>query len=249
MPGRKLNKHRNHLDCMHFESEESFKWLYSQEISKVKDLARIVQASYLWDKKNEYMQKLIGLKEEHSWNCDLRDTSRASSALALTGIHLPEVEKWILSKQTGSSWNNDVYDSTYALMALADMGVYNKEGCKWLVENYSEQWEHPGTTALIITALIKQKNVRAEDRANFDDFTEQRARWIISQREKDGSWKTLATSNLVLQALILAGHKKDVGNSLRWVISKRNVNGSWGKGDGDINTTSLSLITIHEYEK
>lgn len=134
-------------------------------------------------------------------------------------------------------------------MALADMNSYNKEGCQWLVDNYEDKWEHPGTTALIITALIKQANIQVKEKINFDDFIEQRAEWIISQMENEGAWKTLATSNLVIQSLILAGHKDDTEGPLRWILSKINSNGSWGKGNGDINTTSLTLISVYEYNK
>ncbi|WP_292467161.1 hypothetical protein [Methanolobus sp.] len=232
---------------MDFKSETSFKWLYSQEISKVKDLARIVQASHLWNENNKYKEMLISSSNEDSWNCNLRDTSRAASVLAITGIVYPEVEKWILSKQTDSSWNDDVYDSTYSLIALADMGCYNEKGCRWLVENYGKQWEHPGTTALIITALIKQDKLLKE--GVFSDIIRDRARWIISQKEKNGAWKTLATSNLVIQSLILAELKDEIVEPLEWILSKINNNGSWGKEEGDINTTSLSLITIQEYKR
>ncbi|MDI3486536.1 MAG: hypothetical protein PWQ50_1756, partial [Methanolobus sp.] len=35
--------------------------------------------------------------------------------------------------------------------------------------------------------------------------------------------------------------------SVKWILDQMNDNGSWGKENGDINTTSLSLITLHEY--
>ncbi len=234
---------------MDFKSEASFKWLYSQKITKVKDLARIVQASYLWNEENNHTEglteKLINSKTENSWNSDLRDTSRAASALALKGIVFPDIERWVLSEQAERSWNNDVYDTTYALIALADMGSYNPEGCGWLIDNYGKKWEHPGTTALIITALSKQAKLENED--TFSDFIAERARWIISQQESEGAWKTLATSNLVIQSLILTGHKDETAIPLKWILSHINSNGSWGKEGGDINTTSLSLITLWQY--
>ncbi|WP_164997744.1 hypothetical protein [Methanolobus psychrotolerans] len=236
---------------MDFKSEASFKWLYSQKITKIKDIARVVQACYLWKEENNYTEelteKLIKLKNRDSWNSDLRDTSRATSALALKDIVFPEVERWLLSKQTEGSWNNDVYDSAYALISLADMGSYNHEGCMWLVENYGKKWEHPGTTALIITSLLKQEKIKNEK--IFNDFAEERAKWIITQLEKDGAWKTLATSNLVIQSLLLAGHKDNIVIPIQWILSCMNSNGSWGKEGGDINTTSLSLITLQEWSK
>ena len=232
---------------MGFKSEASFKWLYSQKISKVKDLARIVQASYLWNEENDYKDKLVSSKTGDTWNCDLRDTARAASVLALTGIIFPDVERWMLSKQSDRSWNDDVYDSVYALISLADMGSYNQEGCQWLVDNYGPKWEHPGTTALIITALLKQAKLEGED--GFSSFIEERARWIVSQRKTEAAWKTLATSNLVIQSLLLAGHKEETVVPVKWILSHINSNGSCGKEGGDINTTSLSLITLREYLK
>jgi hypothetical protein len=94
---------------MIFTSEASFKWLYSQEITKVKDLARVVQASYLWNEENNFAEQLMGLRTGDCWNSDLRDTSRAVSVLALTGTAFTETGKWILEKQNNGSWNEDVY--------------------------------------------------------------------------------------------------------------------------------------------
>lgn len=232
---------------MDFKSEASFKWLYSQKISRVKDLARIVQASHLWNEENGYKEKLVSSKTGDSWDFDLRDTARAASVLALTGTIFPEVERWMLSKQSDRSWNNDIYDSVYALISLADMGSYNQEGCQWLVDNYGPKWEHPGTTALIITALLKQAKLEGENA--YSNFIEEHARWIISQRENEAAWKTLATSNLVIQSLLLAGHKDETVVPVKWILSHMNDNGSWGKEEGDINTTSLSLITLWEFFK
>ncbi|WMW24229.1 terpene cyclase/mutase family protein [Methanolobus sediminis] len=230
---------------MIFKSEASFKWLYSQEITKVKDLARVTQASYLWNEVNNFTEQLIGLRTGNSWNNDLRDTSRAASVLALTGTMFPETGKWILEKQNNGSWNEDVYDSTYALAALADLGFFNPQGCWWLIENYREKWEHPGTTALVITALIKQG--KTGNTNEYDIFIEEKAKWIISRKEKNNSWKTPATSNLVIQSLMLAGHKDEVSESVEWILDQMNDNGWWGKDVGDINTTSLSLISLYEY--
>jgi squalene cyclase len=230
---------------MIFKSEASLKWLYSQKIMRVKELARVVQASYLWNEENNFIEQLIGLRTGDSWNNDLRDTSRAASVLANTGNVFSKTGEWILGKQNNGSWNEDVYDSTYALAALADLGFFNPAGCKWLVENYGAKWEHPGTTALIITALIKQGKLGNTE--EYDKFIEEKAKWIISRKEENSSWKTPATTNLVIQSLILAGHKEEVSNSIEWIIGQMNDNGSWGKENGDINTTSLSLITLHEY--
>lgn len=232
---------------MIFRSEASFEWLYSQEISRVKDLARVVQASYLWNEKNNFEKKLINMRTGNSWNNDLRDTARAASVLALTGTLFKESGEWIMAKQTKGSWNEDIYDSTYALASLADLGFFNPDGCRWLVENYGKKWEYPGTTSLIITALIKQGKLGDTD--VYDEFVEEKARWIISKRESGAAWKTPATSNLVIQSLVLAGYRTELKEPVEWLLEQMNDNGSWGKENGDINTTSLSLITLHEYMK
>ncbi|WP_406659912.1 hypothetical protein V7O66_08655 [Methanolobus sp. ZRKC3] len=229
---------------MHFDKEKSFNWLFSQDITEVKEISRVVLASHLWDVKNELIVKLIRAKGERFWNYSLRDSSRAVSALANRGIIFPDVEKWILSKQENSSWNNDVYDTTYALAALADMGIYNPEGCSWLVENYSSDWEYPGTTALIISALIRQNEIQGAETTNYKDFINERARYILSQRDKNGAWKTIATSNICIQALLLAGCKKELSDDIDWLLGKMNANGVWGKDEGNVTATALSLITL-----
>lgn len=231
---------------MNFESELSFKWLSSQNASKVKDLSRLMQAGFLWNKENTYREKLLSLMDGNSWNNDIRDTARAASALALTGIVSPGTRKYILAGQNKGSWNQDVYDSTYAVAALADMGSFNEKGCSWLVDNYGKEWEHPGTTALVITALAKQEQLAMT--GSFTDFMEERAEWLLSRKEKNSSWKTPATSNLVIQSLLINGYKDYCTDSLKWIISEMNNNGSWGKDSGDINTTSLSLITIKSFQ-
>ncbi len=230
---------------MDFKSERSFKWLYSQKLEKVKDLARIVQASYLWNEKNKYRKELLSLKSGNSWNLDIRDTARAVSALAHDGTVCHNTERWILSKQSDGAWNENVYDTAYVLSSLADMDSYNPEGCRWLIENYGAKWEHPGTTSLIISALIKQEKLTEKN--IYADFVQERSRWLISKKDENGAWKTQATSNLVIQSLILAGYKDELSESVRWLLEKRNDNGSWGKEGGDINTTSLSLITFWKY--
>ncbi|MEZ5334627.1 MAG: hypothetical protein R2741_05010 [Methanolobus sp.] len=42
---------------MDFRSETTFEWLYSQEITTVKDLSRLVQASHLWNEENNCREK------------------------------------------------------------------------------------------------------------------------------------------------------------------------------------------------
>jgi hypothetical protein len=229
---------------MYFKSEISFDWLLSRDIRDVKELSRALLACQLWGVRNDLAPKLIRLKLGGSWNHSLRDTSRAASALAAIGLFFPDVSKWMLSEQKDSSWNEDVYDTSYALLALADMGVENRESCLWLVENYGPAWEHPGTTALILKALTVQ--VRLGDKSIPDNeiFVHERARWLLSRRTPKRAWESIATSNLVMQALLLAGYGRELGGTSQWLLSRMHANGSWGKSTGDVTATSLSLITL-----
>ncbi|KXS44642.1 hypothetical protein HWN40_11045 [Methanolobus zinderi] len=234
---------------MQFQSERTFKWLLSQDISNVKQISRVIQAAYLWDVKTDLVSKLIDLKKGACWENSLRDTARAASALAPGGTVFSDVIAWMLSEQKDMAWNNDVYDTAYVLASLADMGVWNREGCLWLIDNYGASWEHPGTTALIINALKKQDEICEDESNDLEKFIDERAEWILSERTAEGAWKTPATSNIVMQALINTGYCSELGESVQWLLDRMNDNGSWGKNEGDINTTALSLITLASLEK
>ena len=137
----------------------------------------------------------------------------------------------------GDNWNNSEIDTAYALMALGECRIKNENGCNWLVSNYGKKWEHPGTTSLIITALSRQDNEK------YRDFIKDRAKWLLSKRE-DSGWTYIATSNLVIQALILAGvEDEDIAPSIKWLLGKQQENGSWK----DIISTTLSLVTLKMY--
>ncbi|MDW7730985.1 MAG: hypothetical protein SCH66_00995 [Methanolobus sp.] len=234
---------------MQFQSKRTFDWILSRDIDTVKELSRVIIAAHLWNVGTDLVPGLIGLKEEDFGEGSLRDTARAVSALAAEGIIFPDMSDRMLSEQKDMAWNNDVYDTAYVLTALADVGVHNREGCLWLVKNYGPAWEHPGTTALIISALVKQGMLYENESSGFERFISERAGWIISKRVENGAWKTLATSNIVIQALILAGYGSELGEPVQWLLDKMNENGSWGKNEGDINTTALTLITLASLEK
>ncbi|WP_440952772.1 prenyltransferase/squalene oxidase repeat-containing protein [Methanococcoides sp. FTZ1] len=227
--------------------KRAFAWTDQQEVSGTKELSRLITAYEIWDVKNEYSSRLIQLRSGDNWDGSIRETARACSAIASSdagsGIDLKDSQEWLLSRQQeNGSWKNDVYDTTYALIALADMGIHDPEGCSWLVENYNREWEHVGTTSLIITALIEQgKLIQTNDHS---DFIKERADWIFSERNEDGGWKFISTSNLVIQALSVAGFKDQLEDSGKWLLGRQNPNGSWGKGEGDVTATALSLITL-----
>ncbi len=216
-------------------------WLKKQKPVAVKDLSRMIQALSLWNEPAvELIEVLLSKRKGAFWETDtpLLDTARACSALAGCGMIQPDALEWILAQQKYDNWNNNEIDTSYALIALGDSGVKNEPACEWIFGGYGEKWEHVGTTALIITALLKQ------DRDRYAGFIKNRSNWLISKRES-GGWTYIATSNLAIQALILAGERdieKEVGLSIEWLLEKQNKD-NWG----NIIATSLSLISIKMY--
>jgi squalene cyclase len=212
-------------------------WLKEQQPETIKDISRCVQALTLRNEPASFLiEKLLSLKKDGYWETQtpITDTARACIALCKCGKVQPETISWIQEQQRDDNWNNSEIDTAYALMALGECRIKNEKGCNWLVSNYGRKWEHPGTTSLIITALSIQ------DKEKYRDFIKDRAIWLLSKRE-DSGWTYIATSNLVIQALILAGAKdKDIAPSIEWLLEKQQENGSWK----DIISTTLSLITL-----
>ncbi len=216
------------------------KWLENQEPVEVKDLSRSIQALSLWNENTSLLiELLLSKKKDAFWKTDkpIPDTARAISALAECKMVQPGSIEWILEQQKDGNWSISEIDTSYALIALADSGIRNEPGCEWLFHKYGNKWEHAGTTSLILIALIKQ------NRHRYKDFIKDRASWLLSKR-KDGGWIYIATSNLVLQALILSGEagRIDIDPSIKWLLGKKD-NGNWG----DITSTALSLISLRFY--
>jgi hypothetical protein len=244
----KPEKHRKMSSTLELDIvKNGFTWLSSRKIDSAKELASTVSAHALWELKNPYITNLILKMECDSWNSSIRDTARACSALSAEGIIFKAPEKWLLSRKKGSSWNEDVYDTAYSLGALADMEISDREGCDWLYENYGPAWEQVGTTSLIISALKKQENLTGN--SDFEEFIRERAEWILSKRDDDGGWEHISTSNLAIQALILAGFKKELEVSIHWLLGKVRESGAWGNKEDDINATALTLSTLGMYER
>lgn len=246
MKPEKHNKMSNNLE---FDIvENSFEWLSAQRIQSVKELSSTLSAHALWELPNPYITRLI-LEQDNdgSWNSSIRDTARACSALSTEGIVFTASARWLLARKKENFWNRDVYDTAYALAALADMGIQDKDGCDWLFENYCPAWEQVGTTSLIITALKKQDSL-AKTRT-FETFIQEKARWILSKKRLDGGWIHISTSNLAIQALLLAGFKDDVEDSVHWLLENVHENGAWGNKDDDINATALTLSTLGFYKR
>ena len=221
-------------------ASRGLEYLKIQSPGAVKDISRSIQALSLWDESaSSLIEKLISMEKDGYWETEtpINDTARA--CIALSGCEKIQIEiiSWIQEQQRGDNWNNSEIDTAYALMALGDRKIKNEPGCEWLVRNYGPKWEHPGTTSLIITALSIQ------DKEKYRDFIKDRAIWLLSKRE-DGGWTYIATSNLVIQALILAGIRgEDIAQSIKWLLGKQQENGSWR----DIISTTLSLITLKMY--
>ncbi len=213
-------------------------WLKKQKPTTVKDISRSIQVLSLWNELAiQLIELLQSMRKDAFWETGtpLLDTARACSALAGCGMIQSDAIGWILGQQKYDNWNNNEIDTAYALIALGDSGVKNEAGCEWLFSSYGEKWEHVGTTALIITALLKQ------DRDRYAEFIKNRSNWIISKRES-GGWNYIATSNLAFQALVLSGELIELESSVQWLLGKQNKD-NWG----DITLTALSLISLKLY--
>ena len=209
-------------------------WLKNQKPATIKDMSRMIQALSLWNEPASLLiELLLSRKKDTFWETDkpLLDTARACSALAGCGVIQSETIQWILKQQKSDYWSSNEIDTAYALIALGDCGIKNEPGCEWLLRHCKE---HIGTTSLIIAALSKQ------DKNKYRDFIKDRAKWLLSKRQS-GGWIHIATSNLAIQALILAD-EKDIEPTIRWLLGKQH-SGNWG----NINSTSLSLISLGMY--
>lgn len=242
-------KHSEMLSDQELDTvKKGFEWISTQQIQSVKELSSTLSAHALWRLPNPYITRLI-LKQEKdgSWNSSIRDTARACSALSTEGIVFMESERWLLARKNKNSWNEDIYDTAYAVGALADMGTQERGGCKWLYENYCPAWEQVGTTSLIIMALKKQENLAGSK--DFESFIRGKAQWILSKKGQDGGWEHISTSNLAIQALILAGFKEEIEDSVHWLLENVRKSGAWGNKEDDINATSLALSTLGLYNE
>jgi len=228
------------VDALGIAASRGLAWLKEQEPETVKDISRSIQALSLWDEAASILiGKLISMRKGGYWDTEtpVNDTARACIALSGCRKIQAEIIHWIQKEQKNDNWNNSEIDTAYALIALGDYGIKNENGCQWLIRNYGKKWEHPGTTSLIITALSQQNKTR------YGDFIAERGNWLISKRQ-DGGWTYIATSNLVIQALIRSGkEEQEIAPSIAWLLGKQKDNGSWK----DIISTTLSLISLKMY--
>lgn len=226
----------------------------------VKDLTNLTRAHFCWNYPQIgflYLQTLLLKQEENGSFGDLRETARAvsclSDAYSYLESHAGGLDNSDLLTAHGKAvhyllenrgrWGENLYDTVYILPALADAGIFEEELCLELCRKDSPDRQHPGTTALILTALQKQKDLgRFSEAADFMifEFISEKLRWLVSVRE-NGFWKYSATSNLILQTFVLCNQKFIAAESLPWLSESQKENGSW---ENDLNTTSLSLLTL-----
>jgi len=220
-------------------SKRALDWLGSVQITSVKEASQIAKALCLWGRDAsatiEWLQHARSGEHWESGN-PVRDTARACVALVGCGISCEDTVDWLEEMQSDSgSWNDDVYDTCYALIALGIMGRQNRQGVKWLLDNFSGKWMHPGTIALINSALIHQ------DAKGTDDQIQCNSLWLLAQCTDD-NWRYTATSCLVVQSLILDGRSGDVGGSLDWVLGRVEL------GEWRVSVVALVLITLKMYQ-
>ena len=207
-----------------------------------------------------YIHTLLMKQNNNGSFGDIRETARAVSCLCASHSFLESRAEKLDNKDLlaacGSAvsyliarpslWEdvtNDIYDTVYVLSALADAGIFQEKVCLDICENDNPDWRYPGTTALIITALQKQRNLRQFDEKTdlmVFEFISKKIDYLLSVR-KDGFWSYPATSCLVLQALLLCNRKCEASQSLPWLLFAQNDNGFW---ENDLNTTALALLTL-----
>ncbi|WP_367344239.1 prenyltransferase/squalene oxidase repeat-containing protein [Methanomethylovorans sp.] len=225
--------------------KKALDWIEMQQPDSIKRISRVVWARGAWKLPSLHTAYLICLKGYPPWGGNVRETARAISSLSHMGLIFPDAGQWLLSQKKGDAWNDNVYDTAYSLIALADMDIQDPAGYQWLLDNYGPEWEHPGTTALVIMALAKQDTTMQDE---YHDLVKERALWLLEKRGLDGGWKNIATSNIVMQSLLMLGLRKELKVSIDWLMKAQSSEGFWGAGEDNIVATSLSLITLALWE-
>ena len=220
-------------------SKRALNWLEGVQITSVKEASQIAKAlCFLGRDARKAIEWLQHTRSGEYWESGnpVRDTARACAALVECGISCEETLNWLEEIQSDhGSWNDDVYDTCYALIALGIMGRKNRQGVDWLLNNFSGKWMHPGTVALINSALIHQ------DAKGMADHIRRNSSWLLAQCT-DANWRYMATSCLVVQSLILDGRSGDVGDSLDWLVERL------GESEWKVSVVALVLITLKMYQ-
>lgn len=218
--------------------EKALEWLGSVPFNSVKEASQAAKALCLWGQDaGGPIGWLQNARAGECWDTDnpVRDTARACAALLECGTSCREPADWLVDMQSkNGSWNDDVYDTCYALITLGLAGIKNRSGVEWLIDNLGEDWMHPGTIALINSALIHQ------DFEGTSDRIERNSSWLLA-RCTDDHWRYTATSCLVVQSLILDGRSGDVGRAMDWLLDRVEET-QW-----KVSVVALVLITLKMY--
>ncbi|MCL7412267.1 MAG: hypothetical protein M8353_01435 [ANME-2 cluster archaeon] len=222
-------------------SDRALDWLGTAPINNIKEASQAARALCIHGR--DPGSSLAWLERARSgdhWEEDnpVRNTARACTAFLECGIPCRESLDWLLEIQSvNGSWNNDVYDTCYCLVAMGAAGKANRTGVQWLLDNFSEDWKHPGVIALINSALIRQ------DPKGTAGITGRNSTWLLGQRTDD-HWNYTATSCLVVQSLILDGHSMNVVGSVDWLLDRLDESEDTG---WNISVVSLVLVTLTMY--
>ena len=220
-------------------SKGALDWLEGVQIASVKEASQIAKALCLWGRDaSKAIEWLQHTRSGDYWGSGnpVRDTARACVALVECGIYCEGTVDWLEEIQSDhGSWNDDVYDTCYALVALGVMGRQNLRGVDWLLNNFSGKWMHPGTIALINSALIHQ------DTKGMADHIQRNSLWLLAQCT-NANWRYTATSCLVVQSLILDGRSGGVGDSLDWLVERLE------ESEWKASVVALVLITLKMYQ-
>ena len=219
-------------------SKRSLEWLKNAPFTSIKEASQAARALCMWGHETSGPVKwLLNARKSDHWEGDnqVRNTARACSALFNCGFSCSNSAKYLESMQLDNgSWNNDVYDTCYSLISLGQMGTKNQTGVKWLLDTFSENLKHPGTIALINSAMIYQYS------EGLADTISRNSSWLLAQCT-DGNWKYTATSCLVVQSLILDGRCDQVKESVDWLLDRMEEEEDTG---WKVSVVALVLITL-----
>lgn len=208
---------QNRAERIEAFSKRGLKWLENAPLTSIKEASQAARALCMWEHETSGTVKwLLKTRKGGHWQGDkqVRNTARACSALFECGFSCSDSAKWLVSMQSDNgSWNNNVYDTCYSLISLGQMSNKNQAGVKWLLHSFSENWNHPGTIALINSAMIHQYS------EGLADTIHRNSSWLLAQCT-DGNWKYPATSCLVMQSLILDGHSDQLEESVDWLLDR-----------------------------
>ncbi|MCK4937119.1 MAG: hypothetical protein KAR85_00775 [Methanosarcinales archaeon] len=222
-------------------SERALDWLETAPVTSIKEASQAARALCIWGHDAGNLLKwLEHAKSGDHWREDnpVRNTSRACTAFLECGISCRESMDWLLEMQSANgSWNDDVYDTCYCLIAMGTAGKESRTGVLWLLDNFSEDWKHPGVIALINSAMIHQYS------EGIADTTRSNSSWLVAQCT-DGNWKYTATSCLVMQSLLLDGHSGNLERSVDWLLDRLEESEDTG---WKVSVVSLVLITLKMY--